>query len=370
MAAGPGTVSFTNAASPVTTASFSAEGMYELRLEASDGTLQSVDYVRVQVGPVTPPQAPGPLELVIRDADGPLVRASDRSLDEEGFTLQRRRSGETEWITVLEPGRNEPGGVDAGLEPGRFEYRMRAWNAAGSSSWSTGVLLHDVPPAVGDFAAERQVDPTRVGLSWTLDSEARIDQHWIYGRNEGEAEWTLLAKRAGRNTAYTDTKATAGVGRSYRIVSRNALGEGPEALVSPDVNEGATYEGWKDGYSWPLAGSELPLEDADGDGVINRFEYAFGSDPTDDGDQAVPVMSDADDTGLVLQYRVRKGAADIQYVPMRSPDLSAWDPVAVPGERTDADVDGDGKMELWQVRIPLPEGWTRQYGALSIEDVP
>ncbi len=49
---GPGTVSFGNAAAPVTTASFSTAGTYVLRLTANDTELSSSDDVQVVVAPV------------------------------------------------------------------------------------------------------------------------------------------------------------------------------------------------------------------------------------------------------------------------------------------------------------------------------
>jgi hypothetical protein len=54
---GPGTVDFANAASPITTATFSTAGTYVLRLSASDGALSAFDDLTVIVNPdPNPPQ--------------------------------------------------------------------------------------------------------------------------------------------------------------------------------------------------------------------------------------------------------------------------------------------------------------------------
>ncbi|HZB47296.1 MAG TPA: putative Ig domain-containing protein, partial [Pyrinomonadaceae bacterium] len=55
---GPGTVTFADAASAVTTATFGVEGTYVLRLSASDTELTSTDDVTVTVNPVAPNAAP------------------------------------------------------------------------------------------------------------------------------------------------------------------------------------------------------------------------------------------------------------------------------------------------------------------------
>jgi chitodextrinase len=678
-AAGPGTVNFADSGAAETTAGFSEDGMYELRLEATDGVLRSVDYVRVQVGAWTVPAAPGALKFAIRDGGGPLIQAADLSLDEDGFRLERRLSSGGSWERVMDLPRNEPGGVDQGLTPGQYEYRLQAWNRAGGSAWSTAILLYDVPPAVDDLTAARQADPTEVLLSWANDPAAKIDEHWIYARDAGEANWTLLAKRGGQNTAYTDTRATGGVARSYRILSRNALGEGPEAtaavsgdgggepdetpptvpqglgaggvtetgfvlswdastdnvgvngyevrldgvsqgttaglnwnfsgltaetdydlevraldaagnasgwstvltvtteadgsgnvgtsaylqnfstatpgtsvgltgtdwrfyrvdtgaevtgttgtkavrirgeevfgdigaseaagvgsLPDPDLpvgsagyailqfnngggylavsstglslpaevrvrlaNDTATasvrlalrvggqwvvsesehsrssaqgfadvvfsaaedgdwreldgtpgeaalgvgsaltsslsggveafgfwvsftggnvvyvdrvsvegaasaegYAAWAADIVWPAAGVDGPGDDADGDGVLNRFEYAFGSDPADDGSRAFPMLQAAGGGGLTLRFRARVDAPDLQYTPMYSGDLEQWNPAAGTVSVVDADVDGDGVMELREATIPMPSGWTELFGAVSVEDPP
>ncbi|HEX6862350.1 MAG TPA: hypothetical protein VF414_06020, partial [Thermoanaerobaculia bacterium] len=61
---GPGTVSFGDLAAPATTATFSAEGAYVLRLTASDSQLSASDEIAVLVGPELPPDpatvAPAP----------------------------------------------------------------------------------------------------------------------------------------------------------------------------------------------------------------------------------------------------------------------------------------------------------------------
>jgi hypothetical protein len=63
---GPGTATFADAASPKTTARFSAPGTYVLRLAAGDGQLSGADTVGVVV---TPDPAPQPLEKLPLSAD-------------------------------------------------------------------------------------------------------------------------------------------------------------------------------------------------------------------------------------------------------------------------------------------------------------
>jgi hypothetical protein len=68
MITGPGTVNFANAATATTTATFSAPGVYELQLSASDGTLSATDTTSVTVAAANnnpPTVAAGPNQIVI-----------------------------------------------------------------------------------------------------------------------------------------------------------------------------------------------------------------------------------------------------------------------------------------------------------------
>jgi len=59
MISGPGSVTFGNVTSPVTTATFSAAGSYVLRLTSSDGLLSASDDITIQVSPASAPSLLG-----------------------------------------------------------------------------------------------------------------------------------------------------------------------------------------------------------------------------------------------------------------------------------------------------------------------
>jgi len=79
VASGPGSVSFADPASPVTTASFGVAGLYVLRLTASDGELQASDDIRVFVA-----SADLPLDLVVRQVDASALVVDPRTLEVTG----------------------------------------------------------------------------------------------------------------------------------------------------------------------------------------------------------------------------------------------------------------------------------------------
>jgi hypothetical protein len=89
--------------------------------------------------------------------------------------------------------------------------------------------LYDVA-AVLTPTAVRQADASKVTLSWAMPAGTSLGQTWVYARDVGVANWTLLGKT--RSLTYQDTKATAGVEREYRLFQVNNLGQGPETSVT------------------------------------------------------------------------------------------------------------------------------------------
>lgn len=60
---------------------------------------------------------------------------NDNSTNETGFRIERSRDGTT-WAQIAETAANVTSYVDAGLSPGAYWYRLRAFNAAGNSGYS------------------------------------------------------------------------------------------------------------------------------------------------------------------------------------------------------------------------------------------
>ncbi len=101
---GPGTVTFANPASAVTTATFSEAGVYVLRLSATDGELTKADDVTVTVNPTAPNQSP-------------VVNAGSDVSVELNANLVRN------------PGNDEE----------LLNGEIRGWSEAGGNSWTRGI---------------------------------------------------------------------------------------------------------------------------------------------------------------------------------------------------------------------------------------
>jgi chitodextrinase len=86
--------------------------------------------------PAAPPEAPSGLRAVAVRRRLVTVAWIDRSGDEEGFVLERSANGLT-FTAIAQLPANTVSHTDSGLfRRRRYWYRLRAFNAAGSSPWS------------------------------------------------------------------------------------------------------------------------------------------------------------------------------------------------------------------------------------------
>jgi RHS repeat-associated protein len=128
---GPGAVTFADASSPATTASFGAAGVYVLRLSASDSDLTSTADVTVTVNAASPNQAP-------------VVSAGVDQTVTPGLNLVRNGGGE------------EP--VVAGAIPGWTKAEGDSWSPAGAGATPDALEGETYFQASGDAHAELRQD--------------------------------------------------------------------------------------------------------------------------------------------------------------------------------------------------------------------
>lgn len=148
---GPGSVSFSNAANPTTSASFSVSGAYVLRLSATDGFLNASDEVQVAVrsaavANVAPVVSAGPDQTIALSASAALSgTVSDDGLP-SGSTLT------TTWTKVSGPGAvtyTIPGAVTTGAsfsQTGTYIVRLSASDGLLTSSDDAQIVV-TTPPA-------------------------------------------------------------------------------------------------------------------------------------------------------------------------------------------------------------------------------
>jgi hypothetical protein len=118
------------------------------------------------------------------------------------------------------------------------------------------------------------------------------------------------------------------------IIQVNARGGRDEATVlincvSVDSDLDGLSDSWEMQHFESIATTDGTL-DSDGDGVLDFFEYIFGTVPTDAADRSTPLAAvrDAEGTGVVFHWAVSPRMIVGEHYQVRySTDLSSWEPL-------------------------------------------
>ncbi len=148
---------------------------------------------------------------------------TDRSDNEEGFRIERKKVGESfrEINTVRA---NVTSYSDTGLEENtRYVYRVRAYNIAGNSSYSNEAeaITATVPDAPINLRAEA-VSEERINLSWI--DRSGDETGFRIERITGAGSFRLLTVVPANTTTYADRGLQPGTTYRYRVQAFNEYG--------------------------------------------------------------------------------------------------------------------------------------------------
>lgn len=197
---GPGTVTFGDASSVSTTASFSDPGTYVLRLKADDSALQSSDDLTVTVNPTPQNQPPvvnaGPDQSVILPNSANLSgTATDDGLPNPPGTLT------TSWSEVSGPGTvtfGDPSSLSTTAsfsDPGTYDLRLTADDSALQSSDDLTVT---VASASQNLVGNPGFETSTTGWN-TSGSDAGVTLTRVSGGHSGG--WSGLVANGGSGAA-------------------------------------------------------------------------------------------------------------------------------------------------------------------------
>ena len=167
--------------------------------------------------PVGIPAPPTGLTVTPVTATDANLTWSDQSTNETGFEIERR--GATgPWVQVV----TLPAGAQAyqvqGLAAGEVqEFRVRACNSSGCSSWATASVV--MPPTPPSGLTATSVTATQVDLAWTDNSSNEVSFVVLRGTNPTAPPNTRVATLAPNSTTWSDTGVTSGTVYFYRVAA-------------------------------------------------------------------------------------------------------------------------------------------------------
>lgn len=136
-----------------------------------------------------------------------------------------------------------------------------------------------------------------------------------------------------------------------------------EGVVIQDPEVQALYDAWRGGINWHGRDSSMAA-DASGDGISNLLAFVMAfPDPTAPATrELLPFLAfDPEEPGpptIRFRFRRRAHLQGLGLDPQISSDLIHWSSVegSASFRLIDADHDGDGAAELWEVELPVPPG--------------
>jgi len=195
-----------------------------------------------------PPAAPTNLTATAVSSTQIDLAWEDQSSDEDGFRIDRRKTGVTTWtVPFVSKGANTSTHSDTGLPAEmKYYYRVRAYNGGGESS-NTAVadattLAATPPPAAPTNLTATAVSSTQIDLAWE-DQSSDEDGFRIDRRKTGVTTWTVPFVSKGANTStHSDSGLPAETKFYYRVRAYNAGGESSNTAVADDTTSAGAQE--------------------------------------------------------------------------------------------------------------------------------
>ncbi len=185
-----------------------------------------------------PPDAPTSLTATVAGGSEIELAWNDNADNEAGYVVQRRypRADGTwsadDWATKAWPAPNATGYVDTSPIVGRvYQYRVRAYNAAGSSNWAVSekVAITVNPPDKPTNLSAQVDGDNNVLLTWTDASNDEmgfaVQRRMQNADGTWPAAWTTLQKVGPNVRTYTDDSEFPSEGDyQYHVRAYNDVG--------------------------------------------------------------------------------------------------------------------------------------------------
>lgn len=159
----------------------------------------------------------------------------DNSGSEDGYLLERSRSGLSDWQPLGNLPANSAAFEDSALACGTaYDYRLGAFKFSALDSEKAQITVSTAPcapPPAPQGLSATALSGTLVRLTWqdVLDDE---ESYQIDRREKGQTTWTPVGAAAQNYTEFIDRHLDWGQEYEYRVLAVNDYGATPGTLVS------------------------------------------------------------------------------------------------------------------------------------------
>ena len=199
-------------------------GTYTPTVTVSDGGLSASAGFNWIVAAAAP-AAPSGLTATSASSSSIALSWTDGSTNEEGFTIERSTDG-----TTFSPAGGTAANVtsfsDTGLSPATgYTYRVRAYNAAGTSGYSNAASATTLPaaPSAPSGLSASGSSSSAIALAWT--DTAENETAFYVERSTDGVTFAQIAATAANANSYTDSGLSPATTYTYRVRAHNTGGD-------------------------------------------------------------------------------------------------------------------------------------------------
>jgi hypothetical protein len=279
---------------------YNAEGNSDYSNEANAATI------------VCAPSAPGDLTATTISRTQISLTWTDNSDNESGFQIERSLNS-IAWTQIYTTLPNITSYPDTGSTcDTTFYYRVRAYNAGGTSSYSNVTSATTLPclPAAPSNLTAIAVSQTRINLNWTDNSDN--ESGFEIARSHNGIDWTTLVTVSANTTSYNHTGLTCGTTHYYRFRAYNAGGDSNYSNVAGSTTVVCTPAAPSNLNAASISQTEIDLTWTDNSDNESGFEIERSLDGASGWTQIAVVETDVTShndidlaCGTAYHYRVR-----------------------------------------------------------------
>jgi hypothetical protein len=228
--------------------SITSDNTFEYRVYSENEAGQSGASNQVSIYIIPIPTAPSDLAATQINETEISLQWTDKSNNEDNFVLQRRLSGGT-FTDLVTLNDNTEIYSDIAIEPDRiYEYRVRAENIGGASSYSNIVAINVVPiPTAPSGLTATEISETEVSLAWTDNSNN--EDSFIIRRRVSGGTYSDIATVGEDVDTYLDNTVIPGTTYQYTVRAINIGGQSSnsnqvtiDVIPAPITPSGLTAE--------------------------------------------------------------------------------------------------------------------------------
>ena len=308
------------------------------------------------------PGAPTSLSASAKSSSQIDLSWTDNSSNESGFKIERKLSSaaNSSFRQVGTTSANDNDYSDSGLSEGTgYTYRVRAYNAAGNSSYSASASATtkvSIPSAPSSLSASAR-SATTIRLSWTdnasNESGFKIERKLS---SAADSSFSQVGTASANARSYTDSGLSASTGYTYRVRAYNSAGNSsysgtasattkatppstPSSLTATAKSSSRIDLGWKDTSS-----------NESGFKIERKLSSAANSSFSQIGTASANAESYTDSglsasTGYTYRIRAYNSAGNSSYSGTASATTKAPSPPAAPSGLA-ADVQSSSSVDL------------------------